>query len=177
MSGESSKLWFLFTDASFEPGADQPVAGLGAVLYDSLGRPVSQFSKMFSTTHISLLKSVDRKTPIFELEVLALVLALVLWKETIAGSQVVCYLDNNGARDSAIKGYSHFDPASLFLEVLLSMGESAMICPWFARVPSKSNPSDAPSRGELLANVPLADSTMVEQVMCDLLSRAYGPLP
>ena len=52
-----------------------------------------------------------------------------------------------------------------------------MICPWFARVPSKSNPSDAPSRGVLLADLPLAESTMVEDVMRDLLSPAYGPLP
>ena len=177
VNGESSRVWILFTDASFEPGKDQALAGLGAVLYDGLGNPVSQFSKMFSSAQIAQLQSIDRKTPIFELEVLALVLALVLWKETIAGAQVVCYLDNNGARDSAIKGYSHFDPASLFLEVLLSLEESTMICPWFARVPSKSNPSDPPSRGELLANVPIANSTMVDDVMCDLMSRAYGPLP
>ena len=174
----ATNIWYLFTDASFEPGEDgNTVAGLGAVLYDASGKPFSQFSQMLSPNQILQVQSLDRKTPIFELEVLALVLSLVLWKETLATSQVVCYLDNNGARDSAIKGYSSFDPASLFLEVLLTMEERAMICPWFARVPSKSNPSDAPSRGVILADVPLADSTMVESAMCDLLSRAYGPLP
>ena len=44
-------------------------------------------------------------------------------------------------------------------------------------MPTKSNPADAPSRGVILADVPLADSTMVDDVMRDLLSEAYGPLP
>ena len=73
------------------------MAGLGAILYDASGKPFSQFSKLLSASQIVQVQSVDGKTPIFELEVLVLVLAIVLWKETIARSHVVWYLDNNGA--------------------------------------------------------------------------------
>ena len=45
----SATVWYLFTDASFEPGdGDNAVAGLGAVLYDDAGNAVSQFSQMLS---------------------------------------------------------------------------------------------------------------------------------
>ena len=174
VSAGSNRTWFLFTDASFEPNTDgSPFAGLGAVLYDQSGKPVSQFCIQLSQAQIELVTSRNRKTPIFELEVLALVAAVALWESQVAKSQLVCYLDNNGARDVTIKGYSQFEPATLFVEVLLSLEERAEICPWYARVPSKSNPADEPSRNKPLANVPMSCSDEVTSLVNDLLHRAY----
>ncbi len=83
---EYSATWYLFTDASFEPSDEnRPVAELGALLYDASSIPLSHVTKMLSCEQIMQVQSVDRKTSIFELEVLALVLALVLWTEILAG--------------------------------------------------------------------------------------------
>ena len=170
----SDRTWILFTDASFEPDADgSPFAGLGAVLYNQSGQPCFQFSIQLSQAQIALVTSGDQKTPIFELEVLALVAAVTLWESKIARSQLVCYLDNNGARDVTIRGYSQYEPATLFVEVLLSLEERAEICPWYARVPSRSNPADEPSRNKPLANVPMTNSDGMKSLMDDLLQRAY----
>ncbi|CAJ1329583.1 unnamed protein product, partial [Effrenium voratum] len=59
------------------------------------------------------------------IELYAMVTALLHWKHAIASRQVLIFVDN----------WSALDPSKL-----------AMTCVWAARVPSKSNISDGPSR-------------------------------
>eukprot|EP00971_Amphidinium_carterae_P329740 6462385-Amphidinium_carterae.1 len=67
----------------------------------------------------------------------------------LAGRRVVIYIDNEGARLNLIKGSSsNRDCVSLLKEYFKSEVQSPTLT-WFARVPSKSNPADAPSRLQL----------------------------
>ena len=43
LSVKSTATWFIFTDASHEPEAGMPTAGIGAVLVDDAGRKVKFF--------------------------------------------------------------------------------------------------------------------------------------
>ena len=89
----------------------------------------------------------------FEAELLALLVAFILWTNFISKFPVVFFIDNNAARDVAISAHGRSKMISGMIEQLLRAEDiSACYC-WFARVPSPSNPSDGPSRndcGELI---------------------------
>ena len=68
--------WFLFTDASYEPQQESSVAGLGAVLVDQLGRRCSFFSIFLDVELLQKLKTTNKKTIIFECELLAIFVAM-----------------------------------------------------------------------------------------------------
>ena len=100
-SGDS---WYIFTDACFEPGNEDWTCGLGGVLVEPSGKPASFFSCCLSGDQMQCLGASSKKTIIFEAELLALVLAFAVWRNKLEGAPVVCFIDNNSARDVAISG-------------------------------------------------------------------------
>ena len=90
-----------------------------------------------------------RKQFIIEPEMIAVILALRAWRESICNSMIVGFIDNNyAARDIAISASGRSSFSMALIEVLLQSEESGAFYPWFARVPSPSNPGDRPSRNE-----------------------------
>ena len=144
----SNSNWFIFTDACFEPDHPSWRCGLGGILVDSTGRPIQYFSLCLSDEQISSLGGDGKKTIIFEAEMLAVILALKTWQEIIRNSMLVAFIDNNSARDIAISASGRSDSSMALIEVLLRTEEGGAFYPWYARVPSPSNPGDRPSRGE-----------------------------
>ena len=58
------------------------------------------------------------------------------------------FLDNEAARHALVKGYSPLvRGAELVSEAWLAFAACSAAV-WFARVPTRSNPADAPSRGQ-----------------------------
>ena len=104
VSGKHASPFFMFTDACYEPQQDQWVAGLGGVLFDVRGKCLGFFSIEAPKRVRHFLGESVKKTIIFELEFLAMLLGMVLWKDIIRFSPLVCFLDNNGSRDLAISG-------------------------------------------------------------------------
>ncbi|CAE7566848.1 unnamed protein product [Symbiodinium sp. CCMP2592] len=136
---------FLFTDACYEPGADW-CAGLGAVVLGPKGNCLGFFSMCASEKVRKKLGEGFKKTIIFELEFLALLVALVHWKELFRNRPLVCYLDNNTSRDVCISGRGRSFIAKALATALLSLEDAGEIRTWFSRVPSPSNIADEPSR-------------------------------
>ncbi len=85
---------------------------------------------------------------IYECEFFAVSVAFDVWAETLQGKQVIFFIDNNAVRDSLIACRSKSNIASHLLEHILPDESDASIISWFARVPSKSNIADDPSRGQ-----------------------------
>ena len=179
--GVSASCFYIFTDACFEPGRSDWKCGrgLGGLIYDSGGSAIQAFSFCLTQSQIDLLGAAVKKTIIFEAELLALIVAFVLWKNIINSAPVVFYIDNNSARDVAISACSRSKLIAGLVEQLLRVEDlSACFC-WFARVPSPSNPADDPSRGEmtnlLSAGVPLVDvDDIIEDCMSALASFLIG---
>ena len=96
-----------------------------------------------SLMHSLLQKS---KNPIYELEIAPLVISLQLWKGLMHGSQLVCYLDNEGARHSLIRCYAETEPADSWVRAFLKYEMDLQLNVWFARVPTASNVADGPSK-------------------------------
>ena len=64
--------WFVETDAWYEVENGVVTAGIGAVLFDSTGRPVQFFSHRLATSLVNALNpNLHRKTTIFECEFFA----------------------------------------------------------------------------------------------------------
>eukprot|EP00972_Heterocapsa_arctica_P091302 13471839-Heterocapsa_arctica.AAC.1 len=73
-------------------------------------------------------------------------LSLTTWSGRLFRRRVLFFIDNDGARDSLIKGYSAVE-ASGHIIGAVGLAEQRLQCQsWFTRVPSPSNIADGPSR-------------------------------
>jgi len=160
IQGCSSRPWFIFTDACFDVSNSGWPCGLGGVVVDPHGNPFQFFSTSLSASQMSVLGVEKKVTIIFEAELLAVVIAVSLWSSMFYCSPIVIFVDNNTARDVNISGSARSRTAEALLECLLSAESKSMCFPWYSRVPSPSNPSDAPSRG----NVEPLKKARVQQV-------------
>lgn len=139
--------WFVYTDASYEVVNGDPVSGFGGVLVYPEGQPVRYFSFEITGPDMKSINPNNKKTVIYECEFLAVSVAFDVWANDLAGKQVVFFIDNNAVRDSLIACKSSSKVASCLLEKILQDESESSIISWFARVPSKSNIADDPSRG------------------------------
>ena len=71
--------------------------------------------------------------------------ALFAWGDVLQPS-VVVYTDNNGVRDSLIACHTSNRVARDILVATLALEMKLCLRPWYARVPTDSKISDAPSR-------------------------------
>ena len=148
VSAELSDHIHIYVDASFEPDG---YCGIGGVCYDSAGNLLGFFSERAPDDLIQLLKSGDKETAIFELEAIAVVVAVKVWESKLSGHRVVLFTDNEGVRTSVLKGSSSNFNVSCLLEHIFLVEENLAFQLWVERVPSQSNPADEPSRAECSA--------------------------
>ena len=140
---------YIFTDASFSPESSDWPGGLGGVLVDHVGNYISAFSFQLRPSDLTLLGYPAKSTVIFEAEMLALLVALVLWKKHLRNHPVVMYVDNNSTRDVCISGSARTSPGKELIEKILKLEDELSLIAWYARVPSSSNIADGPSRGSV----------------------------
>ena len=145
----SDNVWKIFTDACYEPQSKTWICGLGGVLVDPFGNIKEYFSVQLTEQQRFDLGANVKKTIIFEAELLALVLAFSVWRRYLPASELVCFVDNNSARDVAISGSGRNMVASSLVEFMLKLEMALNVTPWYARVPTASNVADEPSRGEV----------------------------
>ena len=80
------------------------------------------------------------------LETLTVAMAMKLWGKLVASSQVMIYIDNEGAQFALIRGYSDSFAISLICQLVARQLDDFFVLPWYSCVPSASNLSDFPSR-------------------------------
>ena len=133
----------VYTDGAYEPDTSTP-GSIGAVLVDSDGDPLEFFGGVVPKSLLDeLLES--SKHPIYELEILPVVLALGLWAPRLLNQHIVFHLDNEAARSAFIRATGATKCAEVMIDRFVDMEHKLNIWPWFSRVPSASNPSDAAS--------------------------------
>ena len=146
--------WIIFTDGAYEPGSEC-VASIGGVLISPHGSVVHYFGEMLNASLVADFEK-DSEHPIYELEILPILIAVKLWSSLIANSQVVFYIDNEAARSAFIQGVG-FTPIAKQLTVWYDNLEVDLnLITWFGRVASHSNIADGPSR--LVFDDPLIQS-------------------
>jgi len=169
---------FLLTDASFQPEVG---AGLGAVLVSACGEVMQWFGIQLTLEQLSTLMKDGRETIIGELETLAVSLALMLWAKHLDSTQLLVYVDNEGARYSLIKGYSVSRSITAICALAATSLDAHYVLPWFGRIPSASNLADFPSRQlkhPLLtdsAEVPKEEVEAMFESSIDFVMKALSP--
>lgn len=137
--------WLIFSDGALELVEGRPFASVGAVLVSPQGSIAEFFGLEVPPSLLGELLE-DSKHPIYEIEILAALVALLEWSALVKASQVVIYIDNEACRSAFIQGVGATTHAKLLLSVFDDLEcVNRLIC-WFGRVPSHSNISDKPSR-------------------------------
>ena len=124
----------IFTDGAFEPEDPHHAVGAGAVIVDD-----------FTKTRPDL---PCRKQIIMHLELWPVLVTLLRLGKSLKNRRVLVFIDNNGARDALIKGTSPVDDVFPLLAIVSVILNAFSVSVWFTRVPSPSNPGDAPWRGQ-----------------------------
>ena len=175
----STRCWYVFTDASFDRDEERARAGIGGVLVDPSGVLLEFFSTSVSPEYLVKLGVLAKQTVIYELELLAGVVALRLWNQFVQDRQTVLYVDNDGARHSYISGVSSDAVVLAILDDFIFFEEASRVSLWVARVPSPSNIADLPSRYSFdflqsvgCERVPVDESLFPDLDMpCDIVSK------
>ena len=137
----------VLTDACYERESLVWPCGLGGVLCE--GNEKLYFS-LEVAEHIRLaLGELVKKQIIFEAETLSAVVAFVLWKQRFANKRCILFVDNEGTKFSLLRGSSDNSTVDLLAGLFAEHETSVHTITWFARVPSKSNFADHPSRNDV----------------------------
>ena len=123
---------------------DVKSGSLGGVIFSPCGVCLNFFGEAVPRRILDGLFS-HSKNPIHELELLPVWLAIHLWGELFAYSQVVFYIDNESTRMAYIRGDGSTDLGAKIVEHFVSLEAKMQHRVWFGRVPSHSNPADSPS--------------------------------
>eukprot|EP00435_Cladocopium_sp_Y103_P041156 s1982_g11.t1 len=145
ISVNSFTQWCIYTDASYEP--ESMTGGLGGVLVDMQCKVKAWFGISLNESTCKLLGAGEKGTIIYELELLAAVLALSMWHGDNGDGLNVHFGDNDGVRFSLIKAAASGVVGQLLMEYHLKLEALVGSRTWFARVPTEANISDFPSRG------------------------------
>jgi hypothetical protein len=164
----------VFTDACYERDSLTWPCGLGGVFCE--GNERFYFSLEVNEHVRSILGELVKKQIIFEAETLAAVVAFILWKQRFANKRCILFVDNEGTKFSLLKGSSDNSTVDMLAGFFAEHEASVHTITWLARVPSKSNLADHPSRNDVslpffksASNVSDAASIVLEQLVRRML--------
>ena len=136
--------WIIFTDGACE-GSDTKTGSIGGVLVDPFGNLTEYFSsEVPSALMVKLCEA--SANPIYELELLPVLVAYICWRRRVVNCQTVFYLDNDAARAGLTKALGATQRAEAIVHQIMSLESEVRNKPWYGRVPTASNISDDPSR-------------------------------
>jgi hypothetical protein len=131
----------LYTDGAVEQGE----CACGAVLCDSDGTN-EFFMYQVKDPFTSAWSAAGIRHAVAQTEMLPVIMAKMLWKERLRDRPVLFFTDNEVVREALISGSSRNYATNDLLYANAQMDADLQARFWVARVPSRSNPADAPSR-------------------------------
>ena len=138
--------WIVFTDGACE-GVDEKTGSIGGVLVDPFGNLTKYFSSKVPPAVMSKLCEASAN-PIYELELLPVLVAYLCWCTHLGSCQTVFCLANDAARAGLTKALGATQHAEAIVHRIMSLEAEIRNKPWYGRVPTASNISDDPSRLE-----------------------------
>ena len=134
----------VFTDGACEPQG----TSVGGILYVP-GERIQAFGAMLSRKAVMCLASKEHQEQVIgQAEILPVLIAKSIWGDKLRNRKVIYFIDNDSARLALIKGYSPVLASLLLIMTSAQQDAELSSAPWYARVPTHSNPADEPSRME-----------------------------
>ena len=143
----SSRVLHMYVDASYEPEAAHP-GGLGGVLIDPSTGARRHFSCMMSAAEVARWNATCSKNPIYELEMLAIVVGLLCWGSLLKSCSAIVFSDNEGAVGTCISCKADNCVGSHLVSFLCDLEEELGSSFWYERINTSSNIADIPSRSD-----------------------------
>jgi len=106
-------------------------------------------------------------------EILPVLASLSLWHKMCTNRLVICFIDNESAKEVLTSGSSPVLSSSVMLQAFEKLEQRYNIDVWFSRVPSESNISDDASR---LSFGPLSEAGFVEDKLGSCWPLSQGDL-
>ena len=157
----ATKIVHLYCDASYEPDSDSP-AGFGCVFLDPDNNYRAHISEFLDRKMVSSWNYAGSMHPIYEFELLAVLIGIKMFVKHLQYKAVVVFTDNEGALGSLISCKSENSFGQKLVEQICDVEEVAYSFFWYERVNTASNVADIPSRDPGLCNA------LGERVRCDL---------
>ena len=120
--------------------------GCGAVLL-SPGRRPEYFGFLAPQELVEHWRTAcSKKTVINQAELWPALVARTTWPHLLRGKRLLHFIDNDGARDALIRGYSPVAESNMMVGATWLADTALGTFVWYTRVPSEANLSDGPSR-------------------------------
>ena len=130
-------------------GAVEEYASVGGILYDPVTKLFEYFgARVPDRVAESWGRHCGKEQVIGQAEIAPMVLAALIWRDALQYRQTLVVVDNDSAKDAAVRGYSPSLPSAFLVAALWQAFAAAGADPWFDRVPGPSNLADGPSRLE-----------------------------
>ena len=162
----------VFTDGSWERGK----SGIGALVWDPVsGANEVSWGEVPQGVLGRWTKMVGSQL-ICEIELYALLLIRSRYRRLFLHRRVICFVDNDPTRLAVIKGRSPSQAMNEMVDLFFKVELESPSYIWIERVPSFSNPADAPSRGCPHETAELWRSSLVGSLVleADLLNLLAG---
>ena len=140
----------VFTDGACEQNGTQVTHG--AILADFFNERFLYFGDAVPPSWTSKWMASGKTQVICQAEIFPVLVAKLSWRKEISGRAVLWFVDNNSAQSSFIRSFSPVLDNYELLVINSKLDVVNQSLNWYCRVPSSSNPADAPSRldfGEL----------------------------
>ena len=168
----ASKAYNVFTDGSFEAG----VGRVGGVLCSPTGTVTEWFQATVPSDMVQSWLQEGTSHSIMQCELLAVAVAAALWGAAMTDWPVTWWIDNNAALHSLIAAKGYPDSNYRLVQTVLHCEQEFLLQSWISRVPSASNPADAPSRGERAEFLQHATEREIKVGWMRCLARGAVPL-
>lgn len=145
----AKEVMHLYCDASYEPDGDLP-AGFGCVLVNPASGERCFISEFLNRQMVASWNVAKSKRPIYEFELIAVLIGLKTFMSYLQYKAVVVFSDNEGALGSLISCKSENPFGQKLVGLICDMEESSCSFLWYERVNTASNIADLPSRDLLL---------------------------
>ena len=114
---------YIYVDASFDYS---DYSGLGGMLVNMSGKVISFFSVKVGTRTLDEIMAKGQKTVIQELEMMAVLAAMKVWKELMKTCRVVLFTDSEAVRGAFLKSWSANGDSDKMISVIFQVE-------WFRR--------------------------------------------
>ena len=129
-------------DASFNYS---DYSGLGGMIVGMSKKVISFFSVEVGRRTFDEVMAKGQKTVIQELEMMAVLAAMNVWKKLIEACRVVMFTDSEAVR-GFFESWSANGDSDKMIDIIFQLESEFDVPVWIERVPSQSNPADILSR-------------------------------
>ena len=143
IEASQAEVLHIYVEASFDYSG---YSGLGGLIVNMSKDRLSFFSTEVDRRSLDDFMAEGHRTVIQELEMMAVLVAVSVWRKLIKSCRVVLFTDSEAVRGAFVKSWSANEDSDKIINIIFQVEEEFDLPVWIERVPNQSNPSGVLSR-------------------------------